>query len=124
MTISIVRAATNKTPQPSPVYHAVIQQTQAQAEQQRIQDFVGTPERLSHLRHKCLVRDRHRCVITRAFDVHEMDERSRQPPARDDDGNLLDSSEQYADLEVAHILPYALTKQEGNNELGFFFFCS
>ncbi|KAK0705604.1 hypothetical protein B0H67DRAFT_604372 [Lasiosphaeris hirsuta] len=90
-----LRAATNKTPQPSPVYHAAVQQAQAQEEQQRIQDFVGTPERLSALRGTCLARDRHRCVITHAFNTMEAKER------------------------VAHIIPHALTKEEDSeiNEL-------
>ncbi|KAK0655381.1 hypothetical protein B0T16DRAFT_317309 [Cercophora newfieldiana] len=106
-----LRAATNKTPQPSPVYHAAVQQAQTQEEQQRIQDFVGTPERLSTLRGLCLTRDRHRCVVTRAYDFTEANNRLRHPPAMDDDGNPLDNSNQYGGLEVAHILPYALTKQ-------------
>jgi hypothetical protein len=107
-----VRAATNKTPQPSPVYHAAVQQAQAQEEQQRIQDFVGTPERLSALRGTCLVRDRHRCVITHAFDTMEAKERWKQLPAKDDDGNLLGGNDTYGYLEVAHIIPHALTKEE------------
>ncbi|KAK0657948.1 hypothetical protein B0T16DRAFT_402788 [Cercophora newfieldiana] len=113
-----LRAATNKTPQPSPVYHAVVQQAQAQAEQQRIQDFVGTPERLSALRGTCLARDRHRCVITHAFDTMEAKERWKQLPAQDDDGNPLGGNDTYGYLEVAHIIPYALTKEEdsGLNE--------
>jgi hypothetical protein len=111
--ILTVRAATNKTPQPSPVYHAAVQQAQTQEEQQRIQDYVGTPERLSVLRGACLTRDRHRCVITRTFDSKEMSVRWRQQPsARDDDGNPLEIGDQYGDLEVSHILPYALTKEE------------
>ncbi|KAK3366603.1 hypothetical protein B0T24DRAFT_366219 [Lasiosphaeria ovina] len=81
-------AATNKTPQPSPVYHAAVQQAQTQEEQQRVQDFVGTPpERLGASRAECLTRDRYRCVITRTFDLTEAIQRSRQPPARDDGGN-------------------------------------
>ncbi|GAB1319485.1 hypothetical protein MFIFM68171_09695 [Madurella fahalii] len=117
-----LRAATNKTPQPSPVYHAAVQQVQTQEEQRRIQDFVGTPERLSVLRETCLTRDRHRCVVTRAFDLTEAaqkwraEQRWKHLSARDDDGYPLDASNQYANLEVAHILPYALTKGE-NNEL-------
>ncbi|KAK3682378.1 hypothetical protein B0T22DRAFT_282134 [Podospora appendiculata] len=117
-----LRAATNKTPQPSPVYHAAVQQVQTQEEQQRIQDFVGTPERLSVLRETCLTRDRHRCVVTCAFDLTEAtrqwraEQRWDQLSAKDDDGNPLDASNQYANLEVAHILPYALTKGE-NSEL-------
>ncbi len=72
---------------------------------------MGTPERLSVLRGTCLTRDRHRCVITRTFDSKEMSVRLRQPPAKDDDGNLLDISDQYGDLDVAHILPHTLTKE-------------
>ncbi|KAK3935965.1 hypothetical protein QBC46DRAFT_396221 [Diplogelasinospora grovesii] len=110
-----LRASTNKTPQPSPVYHAAVQQAQTQEDQQRIQDFVGTPERLSTLRGSCLTRDRHRCVITHTFDITEAMERLRRPPATDDDGNPLDMSNN-GGLEVAHILPHALTKEE-NGEL-------
>lgn len=107
----------NKTPQPSPVYHAAVQQAQTQEEQQRIQDYVGTPERLSVLRGNCLIRDRHRCAITRVFDNAEMRDRWRQQqPAGDDDGNPLDSNDEYGNLEVAHILPHALTKED-NSEL-------
>ncbi|KAK0736708.1 hypothetical protein B0T21DRAFT_411856 [Apiosordaria backusii] len=110
-----LRATTNKTPQPSPIYHAAVQQAQTQDDQQRIQDFVGTPERLSALRGSCLTRDRHRCVITHTFDIREALERFRRPPATDDDGNPLDMSNN-GGLEVAHILPHALTKEE-NGEL-------
>ena len=110
--VAPVRAATNKTPQPSPVYHAAVQQAQAQEEQQRIQNFVGTPERLSALRGTCLARDRHRCVITHAFDTMEAKERWRQLPAKDDDGNPLSAIDTYGYLEVAHIIPHALTREE------------
>ncbi|KAK4194664.1 hypothetical protein QBC40DRAFT_290317 [Triangularia verruculosa] len=106
-----LRATTNKTPQPSPVYHAAVQQAQTQEDQQPIQDFEGTPERLSTLRGSCLTRDRHRCVITHTFDIREALERLRRPPATDDDGNPLDMSNN-GGLEVAHILPYAFTKEE------------
>jgi len=74
-----VRAATNKRPQTFPVYHAAVQQAQAH-EQQRIQDFVGIPEGLSTLRGACIARDRHRCVITYAFDTMETKERWKQLP--------------------------------------------
>ncbi|KAK3384077.1 hypothetical protein B0T24DRAFT_72720 [Lasiosphaeria ovina] len=112
-----LRAATNKTPQPSPVYHAAVLQAQTQEEQQRVQDFMGTPERLSVLRRNCLIRDRHRCIITRTFDDAEIGARwKQQQPPRDDDGNLFDSDDRFEDLEVAHILPHALTKSE-NSEL-------
>jgi len=107
--VAPVRAAANKTPQISPVYHAAVQQAQAQEELQRIQNFVGTPERLSALRGTCLARDRHRCVITHTFDMMEAKERWRQLPAKDDDGNPLGAIDTYGYLEVAHIIPHALT---------------
>ncbi|KAK0631093.1 hypothetical protein B0T17DRAFT_488932, partial [Bombardia bombarda] len=112
-----LRATTNRTPQPSPIYHAAVQQTNTQEEQQRIQDYVGTPERLSALRGSCLVRDRHRCVITRQFDKAEGIARWMKDKHRavDDDGNPLDPNKKEF-LEVAHILPHALTKED-NNEL-------
>ena len=91
-----------------------------------MQEFVGTPERLGALRGLCLTRDRHRCVITRAFDSVRVREqlRIRQNPPRDDDGNVLDPRDGYSHLEVAHILPFSLTKAEGGGELvcGLFLF--
>jgi hypothetical protein len=111
-----VRAAANKTPQPSPVYHAAVQQAQTQEEQQRIQDYLGTPERLKTLWAECLRGDRHRCVITRAFNVTEAKDRLDQDSAKDDDGYPLDASNQYANLEAAHIIPFGLVKGE-NSEL-------
>ena len=53
------------------VYPAALQCVLSQEEQQRMQEYVGTPERLSALRDACLVRDRHRCVVSRAFDKDE-----------------------------------------------------
>lgn len=74
---------------------------------------MGTPERLAALRGYCLTRDRHRCVITRVFDRQQLKERRKQPPAIDDDVNELTSTDNYNILEVAHILPFALTKEDG-----------
>lgn len=79
-----------------------------------MQDFVGTPERLSALRGVCLTRDRHRCVITRAFDLAQLQTRRRNPPAKDDDGNLLDAAGTYNYLEVAHIIPFAMMKNDSS----------
>ncbi|KAK1827291.1 hypothetical protein QBC39DRAFT_178961 [Podospora conica] len=115
-----LRALTNKTPQPSPVYSAVIQRTQGREE--RINSFPGTPEaRVSQLRGTCLVRDRYRCVITREFDIKEATRRYERegPDAADDDGNRL-VKEQITPsyLEVSHILPHSLTTlARGSEEL-------
>ncbi|KAK3687440.1 hypothetical protein B0T22DRAFT_527268 [Podospora appendiculata] len=105
---------------PTPTYHIEVQQVQTQEEQQRMQEFVGTPERMGALRGLCLTRDRHRCVITRAFNKDELAQRLRQSPqspARDDDGNVLNPRDGYSHLEVAHILPFGLTKAEEGGEL-------
>lgn len=115
--LNIVRASSNKTPQPSPVHHAALQHVLSQEEQQRIQDFTGTPERLSALREACLIRDRHRCVVTRAFDTAEAITRSTNQQdqamdACDDDGNALGDGDDYSHVEVSHIIPWSLTKVE------------
>ncbi|CAG9986480.1 unnamed protein product [Clonostachys byssicola] len=49
---------------------------------------VGTTDRLAALRGACLIRDRHRCVISRKFDLGEADKRMERDgdDARDDDG--------------------------------------
>lgn len=46
----------------------------------------------------------------RTFDFREARDRLKRPPATDDDGNPLDANT--GTLEVAHILPFALTKEE------------
>lgn len=83
-------------------------------------EFVGTPERISALRGACLIRDRHRCIVTRNFDRNEAIRRytSDSDNARDDDGNLLlEQPRAFEPLEVAHILPHSLTKLGRNEEL-------
>lgn len=79
-------------------------------------DTQRTPERLSTLRGDCLVRDRHRCVIMRTFDFREARDRLTRPPATDDDGNPIDVNT--GTLEVAHILPFALTKAVNGRLVG------
>lgn len=46
----------------------------------------------------------------RTFDFREARDRLKRPPATDDDGNPLDANT--GTLEVAHILPFALTKED------------
>ncbi|OAA63445.1 hypothetical protein SPI_03608 [Niveomyces insectorum RCEF 264] len=105
-----LKASTRRTPQPSPAYHSAV--LRAQGTEPTV--FVGTPDRLSALRGACLVRDRHRCVISRAFSTTAFFSRSKKDGdnAQDDDGVLFSQLDmrQVDRLEVAHILPHALTK--------------
>lgn len=108
---------------PSPGYQAALQRVLSQEEQQRMQEYVGTPERLSALRDACLVRDRHRCVVSRAFDKDEALKRidasvkagGQDPPVDDDGSPLAGESLEY--LQVAHIIPYALTKANDDGQI-------
>lgn len=82
--------------------------------------FAGTPDRVSALRGACLIRDRHRCVVSRKFDQVEAAVRFQKDGdgARDDDGILLFEDPQPFDaLEVAHILPHSLTKANAGSQL-------
>lgn len=87
-----------------------------------LQGFIGTPDRMAALRGVCLVRDRHRCVVTRRFDAFECKERYARAGANacDDDGVLFSQQPQglqLEKLEVAHILPHSLMKANDNKEL-------
>ncbi|KAI1144694.1 hypothetical protein F4825DRAFT_387146 [Nemania diffusa] len=110
-----VKASTKKTPQLSPALHSAVQETQGRSGQQ----YIGTEPRLSVLRRDCLIRDRHRCVISRKFDFSEAIKRSRAPGGpQDDEGNLIANDPiEPAPLEVAHILPHSLTKANESGEL-------
>ncbi|CAK7214889.1 hypothetical protein SCUCBS95973_002290 [Sporothrix curviconia] len=105
--------STRKTPQPSPAIHSAVLRAQG-AFGDGSGAYVGTEERLATLRAECLVRDRHRCVITRKFSDPEYMQRIEEhgDGARDNDGVLfLDQEDLDFDfLEVAHILPHSLTK--------------
>ncbi|KAK4042719.1 hypothetical protein C8A01DRAFT_44339 [Parachaetomium inaequale] len=109
-----VKATGRTTPQPSPAFHSAIERLQAGDE------FASTSDRLSALRGACLVRDHHRCVVSRSFDWPEANRRFRRDSssARDDDGTLLeDGSLPFRHLEVAYILPRSLTKLRQGLEL-------
>ena len=119
----MVVASTKKTPQPSPASHSAVQRAQGGEGQA----FLGTPERLSALRSLCLSRDRHRCVISRSFDVSEVRKRTtharrQDGVARDDDGIPLSEEDSYEYLEVAHILPHSLTRVDTSGHLVCSFF--
>ena len=99
-----------KTPQPTPHLSAALH---------RDDDMLaGTTERLSSLRGKCLVRDRHRCVISRQFDMEEAGRRFKAKGinAVDDDGLPLANGDMDY-LEAAHIIPYALGSSDDPSNL-------
>ncbi|KAI1113724.1 hypothetical protein F5Y14DRAFT_417060 [Nemania sp. NC0429] len=107
--LPIKASTTKRTPQPSPAYHSGVERVQGGVH--------GTPDRLSQLRGACLVRDRHRCVVTRYFDHKEADRRIIQngDDARDDDGALLLEDTLIDELEVAHILPHSLMNADAGH---------
>jgi hypothetical protein len=97
---SLHKASSKKTPQPTP----------ALSPQSAVAP-VGTTQRLSSLRKACLIRDRHRCTISRRFGANEAVNRYNTlgDGAKDDDDRLIkDEEEEPADLEVAHIIPHFL----------------
>jgi len=110
----MVKAATGKTPQPSSTYDSAVIMVQGQN-----QEYITTPARLAALRGTSLVRDHHRCVVSRVFDIEEFERRIRregEAEARDDDGNPL--SGPFGHLEVAHIIPHSLTRPQEGSEVG------
>ncbi|KAK2737831.1 hypothetical protein FQN57_007389 [Myotisia sp. PD_48] len=107
-----LKATGKTTPQPSPAPLSAVQRALGGE-----QDYLGTPDRLSTLRGLCLLRDRYRCVISRKFDTIELGQRLRRAAnARDEDGELL-LGQPNESVEVAHIIPHALMKGEGNLQL-------
>ncbi|KAK5988611.1 hypothetical protein PT974_10097 [Cladobotryum mycophilum] len=112
-----LQASARKTPQPSPATSSVIEGVGG------AYNLAGTQDRIAVLRRDCLTRDHHRCVISRAFDRKVAIDRARkfgQAQARDDDGVLLQGPgirNDFATLEVAHILPHSLTKGRADSEV-------
>ena len=81
-------------------------------------DFIGTPERISALRVSCLVCDRNRCVATYTFNQVEALARFKEySQALDDDGDPFVDGQLFESLQVAHIIPYALTKVDDGSRL-------
>ncbi|OAA54144.1 hypothetical protein SPI_09078 [Niveomyces insectorum RCEF 264] len=108
-----LKASSAKTPQPTPASLSV--PTLAPHEV-----LPGSAHGLATLRRDCLIRDKHRCVISRKFDEVEAAERIRRDgdDATDDEGHrfvaLGMEPDDFADVEVAHILPHSLMSHEGN----------
>lgn len=84
--------------------------------------ILGTPDRLRSLRNVCLARDKHRCVVTGAFDFATMVERRRQlrisatsnTSVKDDDDQPIDFA---TVTEAAHIIPHSLMSQNAQGEV-------
>ncbi|KKZ60699.1 hypothetical protein EMCG_04626 [[Emmonsia] crescens] len=75
-----------------------------------LENVVETSVRLSTLNRDCLIRDHNRCVITRAFNLHEamIREECHANPKDDDDQPLSFRQGEVDELEVAHIIPRSL----------------
>ena len=74
----------------------------------RSHPWTAVEGRLDTLRTKCFDRDKHRCVISGAFHRREAKTRfETSDNALDDEGKILDLGH-LDDLEVAHIMPYAI----------------
>ncbi|KAL8291067.1 hypothetical protein RB597_005569 [Gaeumannomyces tritici] len=108
-----LKAVANQTPQSSPMTHSALQRAQGSALPENV---VGTSTRISALRGECLLRDRHRCVISRKFDLREASKRHKAEPreAKDDDEKLI-RLDDVEPLEVAHILPHSLVDASANS---------
>ncbi|EFR04059.1 hypothetical protein MGYG_07065 [Nannizzia gypsea CBS 118893] len=108
-----LRASGRKTPQRTPAQISATRSIQSPHE------IAGLAERLSYLRSLCLIRDRHRCVISRTFDAQQEFHLLMQhgSNAQDDDGNLLRGGLPGQALEVAHIIPHLLLEMDNNSQL-------
>ena len=76
-----------------------------------LEPTIGIPQHIPDLRQACLTRDRHRCVVTRKFDIWEAEKRCKVldgDDVKDDDGNpLLQEAKDMTYLEVAYIIPHS-----------------
>lgn len=94
MSLLSVKAAARRAPLPS------------LASQPAVPDLITDP------REDCLIRDRHRCIITHAFDFDEAVTRHKQHAndALDDEGRSLFGGNHFLHLEAAPILPHSLAE--------------
>ncbi|KAK2798287.1 hypothetical protein FQN50_008892 [Emmonsiellopsis sp. PD_5] len=103
-----MKAAGAKTQQPS----------RASSTGPALENVIGSSARLSTLRRDCLIRDHHRCVVTRVFDGSEAISRAEKDPmnVKDDEGHPLDSSlDVFDELEVAHIIPHSIMSAKSDD---------
>ncbi|OAA63447.1 hypothetical protein SPI_03610 [Niveomyces insectorum RCEF 264] len=110
-----LKASSGKTPQPTPASLSVPSLPPDHI-------LPGSSHRLATLRRDCLLRDRHRCVVTRKFDRAEAIARYEADgyDATDDEGQRFDFSTgqlNFEHVEVAHILPDSLMSLDGDAEI-------
>ncbi|EPE05605.1 hypothetical protein F503_02344 [Ophiostoma piceae UAMH 11346] len=109
-----LKACAVKTPQPTP---APLYIPTVPAEDV----LPGSRARVSTLRRDCLIRDKHRCMVTRKFDKQEARRRHTEygQSAVDDDGQVFNWTDgtAFQTLEVAHILPHSLMNLEGSPQI-------
>lgn len=73
----------------------------------------AVPDLITDPREDCLIRDRHRCVITQAFDFDEAVSRHKQyaDEAKDDEErSLFKGGNHFLHLEAAPVLPHSLAE--------------
>ncbi|EHK43051.1 hypothetical protein TRIATDRAFT_166868, partial [Trichoderma atroviride IMI 206040] len=72
----------------------------------------AVPDLITDPREDCLIRDRHRCIITHAFDFDEAVTRHKEQTneAKDDEGRPLFGGNRFLHLEAAPILPHSLAE--------------
>ncbi|KIH94010.1 hypothetical protein SPBR_05977 [Sporothrix brasiliensis 5110] len=109
-----LKAAGKRTPQPTPASFSVPFLSSEQS-------LPGSESRVATLRRDCLIRDRHRCVITRQFDENEAFRRTKKHgyDAADDDGVRfadMPETDEFELLEVAHILPHSLMSMANDDD--------
>ncbi|KMP10108.1 hypothetical protein CIHG_04408 [Coccidioides immitis H538.4] len=108
-----LKASGQRTAQPSPAHLSAIERAQGETH-----GYLPTPDRVSVLRGLCLLRDHHRCMISRQFDRKEAISRFQQQGGNslDDEGNQL-RGQPFAILEVAHIIPHSLAQADADGQL-------
>lgn len=73
----------------------------------------AVPDLITDPREDCLTRDRHRCIITQAFDFDEAVSRHKQyaDEAKDDEErSLFKGGNHFLHLEAAPVLPHSLAE--------------
>ncbi|KAI0423410.1 hypothetical protein F5Y09DRAFT_357206 [Xylaria sp. FL1042] len=113
---NLLKTSGKKTPQPSPAIHSAVQRAQ---ENKKTQGYIKTPDQISTLQHLCLVRNRHRYMISQKFNQRKAIGRFdyNHDNAQDNNRTLLSEKASFNILKIAHILPHSLTKVNTNLQL-------